>query len=155
MTVNFGPERRQTVPRGSLREEAAVNVWRTASALQDEVDALLREHGISSAQYNVMRILRGAGLTGLCRNDIRDRLIARMPDVTRLLDRLEAMEFVRRERGIEDRRLMTTYLTPAGEGVLMRLDAPIAALHERQFRRLKDHQVRTLIDLLTLARKES
>jgi DNA-binding MarR family transcriptional regulator len=155
VTSSLQREIRQARPFGSLREEAVLSLWRTASALQDGVDALLREHGISSAQYNVMRILRGAGLAGLCRNDIRERLVARMPDVTRLLDRLETMEFVRRERGTEDRRLVTTYLTPAGERILMQLDAPIAALHERQFRHLKDHQVRTLIDLLSLARKES
>jgi DNA-binding MarR family transcriptional regulator len=155
MSVNLQPECRQTVPLGSLREEAALRIWRTASALQDEVDALLREHGISSAQYNVLRILRGAGLTGLCRNDIRDRLVARMPDVTRLLDRLETMEFVRRERGTLDRRLVTTYLTPAGERLLMRIDVPVATLHDQQFRHLEDHQVRTLIDLLTLAGREA
>jgi DNA-binding MarR family transcriptional regulator len=121
VTSSLQREIRQARPFGSLREEAVLSLWRTASALQDGVDALL----------------------------------ARMPDVTRLLDRLETMEFVRRERGTEDRRLVTTYLTPAGERILMQLDAPIAALHERQFRHLKDHQVRTLIDLLSLARKES
>lgn len=153
MTSSLQHEIRQARPFGSLREEAILSLWRTATTLQDSIDALLREHGISSAQYNVLRILRGAGVSGLCRNDIRDRLVARMPDVTRLLDRLETMQLVRRERGTEDRRLVTTYLTPVGERLLAQVESPVSALHERQLRHLKDHQVRTLIDLLALARK--
>jgi DNA-binding MarR family transcriptional regulator len=155
MAADLQSDIRQVRPFGSLREEALLNLWRTANALQDGLEQLLKEHGVSAAQYNVMRILRGAGDDGLCRNEIRDRLVARMPDVTRLLDRLEGMGLVRRERGTEDRRLVTTFLTSAGRKVLNTLDRPVADLHERQLRHLKDHQVRTLIDLTTLARKES
>jgi len=151
VTASHQPEHRPVARTGTLREDAALRLRRTAAALQADVDALIQTRGISSAQHSVLRVLRSAGPAGLRRNDIRDRLVARMPDVTRLLDRLERMEFVRRERGIEDRRLVTTYLTPAGEQLLAQLDAPIAELHERQFRQLKDHQVRTLMDLLTLA----
>ena len=111
------------------------------------------EHGISLPQYNVLRILRGAGPDGLCRNEIRDRLIARMPDVTRMLDRMEAMDLVRRERSTEDRRQMTTYLTDVGRTLLMSLDAPVSAEHNRQLQHLSDAQLRVLIDLTTMARQ--
>jgi DNA-binding MarR family transcriptional regulator len=154
MGTDLQYELRQNRPFDSLREEALLSLWRTASAHQDALEKLLKGYGVSAAQYNVLRILRGAGVEGLCRNEIRDRLVARMPDVTRLLDRLEAMELVRRERGTEDRRLVSTYLTDTGSKLLTRLDRPVAELHERQLRYLKDHQVRTLIDLSNLARKE-
>ena len=91
-------ELQQAKPFSSLEEEAFLNLARTASELGDSLELLLKTYGISAAQYNVLRILRGAGPAGLCRNEIRDRLVARMPDVTRLLDRLEALTYVRRSR---------------------------------------------------------
>jgi DNA-binding MarR family transcriptional regulator len=146
-------EIRQTRPFGSLHQEAYLNVGRTAAALEGAMEQLLKQHGVSLAQYNVLRILGGAGAAGLGRNEIRDRLVTRMPDVTRLLDRLEEMGSVRRARCTEDRRQMTTYLTASGEVLLDELAAPVAAEHLRQLDHLTEAQLRMLIALATLARQ--
>jgi DNA-binding MarR family transcriptional regulator len=74
----------------------------------------LRQYGITDTQYNVLRILRGAGPEGLCRNEVRDRMIAQVPDVTRLLDRLEFVGLVERKRSVEDRRQVATRITEIG-----------------------------------------
>ena len=100
----------------------------------------------------MLRILRGAAPQGLGRNEIRGRLVARMPDVTRLLDRMERAGLVRRERDGKDRRCVPTYLTQRGHALLDRLDAPIAESHRRQFDHLTAEQLRALIELLTLVR---
>lgn len=131
-----------------LAQEAFLAVSRAASLLGDDVDRLLAPHGLSQPQYNVLRILRGAGDGGLCRHEIRGRLISRMPDVTRLVDRLAEAGLVARERGEADRRLVRTTITPAGLALLAGLDAPVAALHERQFARLTPEEREQLGGLL-------
>jgi DNA-binding MarR family transcriptional regulator len=112
----------------------------------------LKPHGITPTQYNVLRILRGAGEAGLCRSEIIERMIARVPDATRLLDRMEAVALVERERSEEDRRFVTTRITAQGLRMLAALDATILELHRRQFAALDETGLRTLIDLLALAR---
>ena len=77
---------RQNKPFKSLHEEAMLNVVRTSATMTDAIEEFVKPHGISSTQYNVLRILRGAEPAGLCRNELRDRMLTRMPDVTRLLD---------------------------------------------------------------------
>ena len=146
---------KQAKPFSSLEEEACLNLARTSSELADGLELLLREHGISPAQYNVLRILRGAGAAGLCRNEIRDRLVARMPDVTRLLDRLETIGFVRRQRDTVDRRQVETFITDAGIGLLAKLDEPVESTHRRQLQHLTTDDLRALIDLTTRARRAS
>ncbi len=155
MTADLRDEIRQARPFGSLQQEAFLNLGRTAAALEHGMEQLLKPYGVSLPQYNVLRILRGAGVDGLCRNEIRDRLIARMPDVTRMLDRMELMGLVRRERSSEDRRQMNTFLTDAGAALLQRLDRPIEEEHERQLKHLSEEQLRTLITLSTLARQSA
>ncbi len=153
MGTDLQSEIRQTRPFTSLREEASLSLWRTASALDAGLERVLKSHGISAAQYNVLRILRGAGADGLCRNEIRDRLVSRMPDVTRLLDRLELLGLVRRERRSEDRRQVSTYLTDAGSELLLSLDEPVADENERQWKHMTDDQIRTFIALCTITRQ--
>ena len=114
MVRTLSEEIRQAVPFERPEEEAFVSISRTAAVLGHALGEALKPFGITATQYNVLRILRGAGKTGLCRNDIRDRLIAQVPDVTRLLDRMEAAGLVARERGADDRRLVTTTITPSG-----------------------------------------
>jgi hypothetical protein len=94
-------EIRQRRPFRSLQQEAYLNLARTHAALEEALERVLAGHGVTQQQYNVLRILRGAPPDGLARNEIRDRLITRMPDVTRLLDRREAASGARR---IGDRR---------------------------------------------------
>lgn len=153
MAQTLRDELRQRKPFTSLEHEAHLSIIRTAALLEDAFEQVLKPHGITGAQYNVLRILRGAEPDGLCRNEIRDRLVTRMPDVTRLLDRMEEAGLVTRERSDEDRRLVNTRLTKAGRRVVDGLDAAEGTEHAREFRHLDRAQLRTLIDLLQLVRQ--
>ena len=153
MSPSLKEDLRQRKAFTSLQQEAYLNVIRTSSRLTDVLEDLLRPYGISATQYNVLRILRGSGGEGLCRNEVRDRMLTRMPDMTRLLDRMEEAGWVTRAREREDRRMVLTRITPAGQELLQQLDGPINALHRTQLERLTDEQLRSLIDLLTLARE--
>jgi DNA-binding MarR family transcriptional regulator len=152
MTRPLRDEIRQTRPFDSLEQEALLAVERTAAVLMHRFGDALKPHGITPTQYNVLRILRGAGPAGLCRNEIRDRLVAQVPDVTRLLDRMEDAGLVERERGETDRRLVTTRITRQGLQLLKRLDAPVLDVHRRHLGHLSAAQLRSLIDLLATAR---
>jgi DNA-binding MarR family transcriptional regulator len=154
MTSDLRVELRQRRPFRSLPEEAHLNVARTAAVLGDAFERMLRPYGISATQYNVLRILRGADPDGLCRNEVRDRLLTRMPDVTRLLDRMEEAGLVTRVRSTTDRRLVSTQLTRKGRELVDALDGPVEAEHERQLGHLDEAQLRQLVDLLTLARRQ-
>jgi len=145
-------EIQQTKPFTSLQEEALLNIVRTAATMTDEMEELLKQRGITNTQYNVLRILRGAEPEGLCRNELRDRMLTRMPDVTRLLDRMEEAGLVARSRDNEDRRLVSTRITPAGRTLVDELDAPVQAYHTTRLAHVSDEQLQTLIDLLTLTR---
>ncbi len=152
MSADLRTELRQQKPFGSLAHEAFLSVARTDALLREGIERLLAPHDLTLAQYNVLRVLRGAESAGLCRNEIRDRLITRMPDVSRLLDRMEAAELIHRNRSSEDRRQVKTTLTAKGRTLVDQLDAPMAREHERQFARLDATQTKTLIDLLALIR---
>jgi DNA-binding MarR family transcriptional regulator len=104
-------EIKQTRPFTSRQQEAALNILRTADVLKRGVESVLKRHGISSAQYNVLRILRGAGARGLHCSGIAERMITAEPDVTRLLTRMEKLGLLVRRRGIEDRRVVTVTVT--------------------------------------------
>jgi DNA-binding MarR family transcriptional regulator len=121
--------------------------------LGDDMDRLLAPHGLSQPQYNVLRILRGAGDGGLCRHEIRDRLLSRMPDVTRLVDRLEEGGLAERVRDTVDRRVVRTTITDAGRALLGQLDAPVAAEHARQFGHLSEGEAARLVALLDAVRR--
>jgi len=153
MSPTLQEDLRQTKPFSSLQQEAYLSVVRTTSALIDRVEDLLKPYGITATQYNVLRILRGAGEGGLCRNALRDRMLTRMPDMTRLLDRMEEAGLVTRSREREDRRMVLTQIAPRGQELLSELDRPMSELHRDQLARLTDEQLRTLIDLLTAIRE--
>jgi len=145
-------ELQQSRPFSSLEEEAALNIARTAAVLEHGWIDLLRKHGLTPTQYNVLRILRGAGEAGLCRNDVRDRLVALVPDTTRLLDRMAEMGLVVRVRGTADRRYVTTRITQAGLHLLATLDGPVTDAHRRCFAHMSRSDLEKLIRLLELAR---
>lgn len=145
-------EIRQGKPFESLEQEALLSIERTAAVLMHGFADALKEYDITPTQYNVLRILRGAGRGGLCRNEIRERLVAQVPDVTRLLDRLEQSGLVERERAEQDRRLMTTRITKAGLALLARLDGPVARSHRERLGHLSAAQLRTLVGLLAQVR---
>lgn len=145
-------ELHQSKPFSSLEQEAQLNIVRTGAILRDAFEQLLKPFGISGTQYNVMRILLGSEPQGLCRNELRDRMLTRMPDVTRLLDRMEEVGLVVRARDSEDRRLVTTRITERGRGLLAQLESLVAQEHERRLGHLRDEQLRSLNELLTLVR---
>lgn len=148
-------ELKQTRPFASLEHEAAVGIARTAAVLEHEVAETLRPHGVTPTQYNALRILRGAGPAGLCRNDVGARMVAMVPDATRLLDRLEQMGLVTRERSSADRRLVLTRITAAGLALLAALDQPMQQLHVRRLGPLGPDRLRALIQTLEDARQRS
>lgn len=154
MPSDLRTEIRQRKPFRSLGEEAFLNVARTQAVFAHRLERVLEPRGLSPTQYNVLRMLRGAGQAGLCRNEIRDRLITRMPDVTRLLDRMEDAGLVSRVRSTEDRRLVTTTLTADGRALVDDLDGEIDRVHAEQVGHLSDGQLRTLVELLSLAREQ-
>jgi len=117
------------------------------------VAELLKPHGITHTQYNVLRILRGAGDKGLCRNDLRDRMVALVPDATRLLDRMEALSLIERRRDSDDRRFVTARITAAGLALLSELDEPVLELHRAQVGALEPYELHTLISLLERIRQ--
>lgn len=152
MSPDLRHEIRQRRPFESLQQEAYLNLARTHAALEEALERVLAGHAVTQQQYNVLRILRGAPPEGLARNEIRDRLLTRMPDVTRLLDRMEAAGLVTRERSAEDRRQTATRLTRKGRRVVDALDAPVAEEHRRRLAHLSEKQLHELVGLLTLAR---
>ena len=141
-------ELKQTKPFPTLEEEAAVSLARTQALVQHAAEEMLAKFEVTRTQYNVLRILRGAGPGGLCRAEVRDRMIARVPDVTRLLDRMEEAGLIERERGDEDRRFVTARITKEGLKVLTRMDQPLHEFLDSRFSHLGSEKLKTLIDLL-------
>lgn len=150
--LSLQQELKQLRPFGSPEEEAGLNLARTAALLAEVMEGFLKSHGVSAPQYNVLRILRGAGEAGLGRNEIRGRLLSRMPDVTRLLSRLEEAGLVTRERSGGDRRYVPTRLTPAGLDLVNRLDDPVQQGQQRQFAGFSPGELASLSAMLTRVR---
>lgn len=136
----------------NLEAEVYVSLLRTADHLARGAEELLKPVGLSGTQYNVLRILRGAGRRGLSCREVGERMITRDPDVTRLLDRLERRGLVSRSRERADRRVITTRITPKGLALLAGLDDSVAELHRRQLGPLGRERLRTLLNLLELVR---
>lgn len=134
---------------GSPEHTTYLALQRLALRQQHETAELLRDYDLSGPQFNVLRILRGAGEQGLTCSEIGGRLLVHDPDVTRLLDRLQKAGLVRRDRDRPDRRVVATRLTDQGRALLARIDQPISALHARQFAHLNPAQLQQLLTLLT------
>jgi len=135
-------------PAVSLENRIFVALLQTADTLGQEAEQFLKAAGIPNAQYNVLRILRGAEPEGLACRAIGDRMISHDPDITRLLDRMEKRGLITRERQTDDRRVVKTRITPQGLSLLKTLDQPIHDLHKRQFRHISTARLKTLFDLL-------
>ncbi|MCC6318114.1 MAG: MarR family transcriptional regulator [Gemmatimonadaceae bacterium] len=143
---------RQDKPFGSLEEVVFLNLLRTADDLLQGEVAVLRTADLSFAQYNVLRVLRGAGKDGLPCSAIAERLVNRDPDVTRLLDRLEQRRLVERARDSADRRVVLATITRDGLQLLKDLDGPVSAVHRDQLAHLSRRQLEQLSGLLEAAR---
>lgn len=146
-------ELKQARPFDLLEEEVHLSVLRTAAVLDHEFAKALKPYGLTPTQYNVLRILRGAGPGGLCRNEVGERLIRPVPDVTRLLDRMAEMKLVGRQRVDEDRRMVRTHITPKGLALLAELDAPIREIHRARLAHVGQARLRSLVTALAEVRQ--
>jgi DNA-binding MarR family transcriptional regulator len=135
-------------PSSSLEARNFVALLKIADTLGQEAEQLVKSAGLTGAQYNVLRILRGAGPSGLPCSAIADRMISHDPDMTRLLDRMEKHGLITRERQTDDRRVVKTRITPQALSLLKTLDQPIHELHKRQFRHMSAARLKMLYDLL-------
>jgi DNA-binding MarR family transcriptional regulator len=147
-------EIRQRKPFRSPRQEGAIGLLRTSDLLRRTLSHVVDPEGITLQQYNVLRILRGAGEAGLPTLEIADRMIERSPGITRLLDRLESKALVRRARCARDRRQVLCFITQAGSELLARLDEPIARAEDDFLRPLAGSNVERLIGILDAVRVE-
>src|ERR1700674_1426964 len=136
-----------------LEAHVFVSLLRTADALARGAEPLLKPFSLSATQYNILRILRGAGEKGLACREVGCRLISRDPDMTRLLDRMESRGWIARAREAQDRRVVKTRITAEGLRQLDELDKPVHELHRRQLRHLPTNQLRQLSNLLDRARE--
>lgn len=141
-------EIRQTRPFHSKSQEAFLALLRTADMARHRFTTLFETEGITFQQYNVLRILRGAGGKGLPTLEIGERMIERTPGVTRIVDRLERKGWVSRDRGRQDRRRVWCRITPEGLALLSRLDEPVAGTDDETFRGLSDDELQSLIAVL-------
>jgi DNA-binding MarR family transcriptional regulator len=152
MVRGLQAEIKQTRPFDSLEAEAYLNLLRTTDALlRKEIEAL-KAWGLSTTQYNALRILRGAGDEGVTCGELSERMLTRDPDVTRLIDRLGTRGLIRRVRSDRDRRVVRTCITTAGLELLEQLDEPARTWTKDQLGHLKEHELRDLIALLEKAR---
>lgn len=152
MATPLHVELKQARPYDLLEEEVHVSIARTAAVLERAVAQTLKPHGLTPTQYNVLRILRGAGAEGLCRNEVGARLIAPVPDVTRLLDRMAELDVISRERSDEDRRLVRTRLTAKGLQLVNSLDDELRADHRRRLAQVDRAALSQLVHTLDQVR---
>ena len=141
-------ELQQTRPFHTAAHEAVVSILRTAAVVQRRIALVLEASGVTTQQYNVLRILRGAADAGLPTLAIRDRMIEESAGITRLLDRLERAGYVRRERSTPDRRQVLCQITPTGLELLAGLDEPVDRANSIAVAMLDDTEQRSLIELL-------
>jgi DNA-binding MarR family transcriptional regulator len=155
VTRDIVQELKQNKPFPSKAQEAAVALLRTADVLRRLIGAVVEPKGITAQQYNVLRILRGAGERGLPTLEIAERMIETTPGITRLIDRLETKTLVSRERCLTDRRQVFCRITPPGLTLLSSLDAPILHATDTALGILKKTELTSLIDLLDRTREHS
>ncbi|WP_407543249.1 MarR family transcriptional regulator (plasmid) [Deinococcus radiomollis] len=135
-------------PTTSVEHQIYLMIQVIAARLRDDTDRLLKPAGLTLAQFNILRILRGAGSTSLTCSAISAQLITRDADVTRMLDRLEALGLVERARSEHDRRVVLTRISEKALALIATLDEPLASLHAQQFAHLAPERLRDLLGLL-------
>ncbi|HEX7681055.1 MAG TPA: MarR family transcriptional regulator [Thermoanaerobaculia bacterium] len=155
MTHDIRHELKQNKPFPSRAQEAAVALLRTADVVRRIIGAVVEPNGITTQQYNVLRILRGAEERGLPTLEIAERMIESTPGITRLIDRLETKKLVARERCLTDRRQVFCHITAPGLALLTSLDRPILEATNTALGILKKTELTSLIDLLDRTREHS
>lgn len=145
-------ELRQSKPFGTLEQEAVVALFRTVDHVRRLQTESFVKAEMTEQQFNVLRILRGAGNEGLPTLSVADRLIEQTPGITRLLDRLEAKGLVRRERPAADRRQVYCFITPAGLDLLKLMDPEVAKGARRAMQHLTQAEMKALLEILETIR---
>jgi DNA-binding MarR family transcriptional regulator len=153
MTSLLQAEIKQSRPFPSAAAEALLSILRTAAVLDHELADALKPFGITPTQHNVLRILRGAGQGGLCGREVAERMIASVPDVPRMLERLEAMHLISRERDPDDRRHVTARITPAGRQLLAKVTPELEVVQERRLGQLSKRTLTGIIEGLAAIRE--
>ena len=153
MTNRLLEELKQTKPFARPSDEALVSIMRTASILEHGSNEILREFRITQTQYNVLRILRGAGASGLCGKEIAERLVSRVPDVSRLLDRMEETGLLGKKRDATDRRHVTARLTAKGKRVLDEATPRLTEFGRARVEKLSARTVEGLVEALATIRE--
>lgn len=143
----------QQRPFTSVEEEAVLNVMRTSDCLHRTFQRRTRDWGVTSTQYNVLRILRGAQPHGLTCSAIGDRMITAVPDITRLLARMKALKLIKQQRDKRDRRVVWTQISAAGLELLGKMDDEINRMPHELLGHLSQQELAEFIRLLELARK--
>jgi DNA-binding MarR family transcriptional regulator len=146
-------ELKQRKPFANPEEEVYLNILRTAEALTWGVAEILKGADLTPAQYNVLRILRGAGSEGATCGQIGERMVTKDSDITRLLERLDARGLITRSRDGQDRRFISVRITNEGLRLLAGLDEPVAECHRRQIGHLGRERLASLGKLLEVARE--
>src|SRR5215831_9019695 len=153
-TSRIQRELKQRKPFPSRRQEAGVALLRTADVVKRRMAKVIEPAGVTLQQYNVLRILRGAGEGGIATLEIARRMIEQTPGITRLLDRLEHKRLVRRERCPSDRRQVLCWITDPGLKLLVDLDEVVNQADAAPVRALAAEEVAKLIELLDSIRDE-
>jgi DNA-binding MarR family transcriptional regulator len=143
----------QERPFASVEEETLLNLMRTTDCVQRAFQRSTREWGVTSTQYNVLRILRGAHPNGLTCSAIGNRMITADPDITRLLNRLKNLKLIRQQRDRHDRRVVWTYISESGLELLGEMDPVITRTPKELLGHLTQRELSELIRLLELARR--
>jgi DNA-binding MarR family transcriptional regulator len=152
MVTKLQTELKQNKPFKSLEEEVILNVARTAEYLAAAIIGVLKASDLTMTQYNVLRILRGAGTEGLTCSEISERMVTKESDITRLLDRVESRGFISRERPATNRRVVVTRITDEGLRVLAELDEPVEETNRSLVGHLGEKKQKTLNELLEAIR---
>ena len=152
MASRLQRELKQNRPFGGATQETAVSLLRTADLVRRSLGTVVEEQDFTLQQYNVMRILRGAGDAGLPTLEIAERMIEQTPGITRLIDRLETKKLVHRERCLTDRRQVFCRITKEGLALLARLDEPVREAERVALAELSERQLAQLLALLDRAR---
>jgi DNA-binding MarR family transcriptional regulator len=148
-------EIRQSKPFASVEGEAALNILRTAEFVFEKLNAVLKTFDLTFTQYNVLRILRGAGDQGIPCSELAERMIARDPDITRLLDRMERRSLIKRARQSNDRRVVLASIGVAGLRLLEESQMPMRRIMLDMMGKLGKAGLHSLIGLLEEVRAES
>jgi DNA-binding MarR family transcriptional regulator len=153
MVSKLQEEIKQTRPFANLEEEALLNIRRTSDRLQHHTQQIFKPHGITPTQYNVLRILRGAGDGGLRCSDIGDRLVSSDPDITRLLGRLQKQKLIRRKRNPKDKRVIYATITAEGLRLLKETDPVVNDSIKQMLKHMNREKLTALVSLLEEVRQ--